>query len=111
MFLHLADPLVQCGVMGLAQGPNSCADLIVATRGIEPPTLRVQVKSSLTTMQQASLIDAHVAQAFHKLTLHERHYLWAWPDQDGPGPWARVATCGLSNGHNNGVYSTEALQK
>ena len=29
---------------GLAQGPNSCADLIVATPGIEPPTLRVQVK-------------------------------------------------------------------
>ena len=37
-------PLEQCGVKGLAQGPNSCADLIVATTGIEPPTLRVQVK-------------------------------------------------------------------
>ena len=37
-------PLEQCGVKGLAQGPNSCADLIVATPGIEPPTLRVQVK-------------------------------------------------------------------
>ena len=31
-------------VKGLAQGPNSCADLIVAAPGIEPPTLRVQVK-------------------------------------------------------------------
>ena len=29
---------------GLAQGPNSCADLIMAAPGIEPPTLRVQVK-------------------------------------------------------------------
>ena len=36
-------PLEQCGVKGLAQGPN-CADLIVATPGIEPPTLQVQVK-------------------------------------------------------------------
>ena len=35
-------PLEQCGVKGLAQGPNSCADLIVAAPGIEPPTLRVQ---------------------------------------------------------------------
>ena len=38
-------PLEQCGVKGLAQGSNSCADLIMATPGIEPPTLRVQVKS------------------------------------------------------------------
>ena len=37
-------PLEQCGAKGLAQGPNSCADLIMATPGIEPPTLRVQVK-------------------------------------------------------------------
>ena len=37
-------PLEQCGVKGLAQGPNSCADLIVAALGIELPTLRVQVK-------------------------------------------------------------------
>ena len=37
-------PLEQCGVKGLAQGPNSCADLNVATPGIKPPTLRVQVK-------------------------------------------------------------------
>ena len=37
-------PLVQCGVKGLAQGPNSCADLKVATPGTEPPTLRVQDK-------------------------------------------------------------------
>ena len=28
-------------VKGLAQGPKSCADPIVATPGIEPPTLRV----------------------------------------------------------------------
>ena len=53
--LHLADAFIQsdlqlirlcrkCGVKGLAQGPNSCADLIVATPGIEPPTLRVSVK-------------------------------------------------------------------
>ena len=47
--LHLADASIQAGdrppgVKGLAQGPNSCADLIVATPGIEPPTLRVQVK-------------------------------------------------------------------
>ena len=46
---HLADafiqsPLEQCGVKGLAQGPNSCADLIVATPEIEPPTLLVQVE-------------------------------------------------------------------
>ena len=31
-------PLEQCGVKGLAQGPNSCTDLIVATPGLEPPT-------------------------------------------------------------------------
>ena len=37
-------PLEQCGVKGLAQGPNNCADLIVAAPGLEPPTLRVQVK-------------------------------------------------------------------
>ena len=37
-------PLEKCGVKGLSQGPNSCADLIVATAGIEPPTLRVKVK-------------------------------------------------------------------
>ena len=37
-------PQEQCGVKGLAQGSNSCADLIVATPGIEPPTLRVQVQ-------------------------------------------------------------------
>ena len=30
-------PLEQCGVKGLAQGPNSCADFIVATPGITPP--------------------------------------------------------------------------
>ena len=36
--------LEQCGVKGLSQGPNSCADLIMATPGIEPSTLRVQVK-------------------------------------------------------------------
>ena len=33
----------QCGVPGLAQGPNSCVDLIVATPGLEPPTFRVPV--------------------------------------------------------------------
>ena len=37
-------PLEQCGVKGLAQGLNSCAYLIVATPGIEPPTLQVQVQ-------------------------------------------------------------------
>ena len=37
-------PVEQCGVKGLAQEPNSCADLIVVTPGIEPPTLWVQVK-------------------------------------------------------------------
>ena len=37
-------PLEQCGIKGLAQGPNSCADFIMATPGIEPPALRVQVK-------------------------------------------------------------------
>ena len=37
-------PPEQCGVEGLAQGPNGCADLIVAAPGIEPPTLRVQAK-------------------------------------------------------------------
>ena len=37
-------PKEQCGVKGLAQGPKSCADLIMATPGIEPPTLGVQVK-------------------------------------------------------------------
>ena len=55
--LHLADAFIQSdlqtkqetswsnvGVKGLAQGPNSCADLIVATPGIEPPTMGVQVK-------------------------------------------------------------------
>ena len=36
-------PWSNVGVEGLVQGPNSCADLIVATPGIEPPTLRVQV--------------------------------------------------------------------
>ena len=35
--------LEQCGVKGLAQGPNSGADLIMATPGIEPLTLQVQV--------------------------------------------------------------------
>ena len=30
----------QCGVKGLAQGPNSCVDFIVATTGLEPPTFR-----------------------------------------------------------------------
>ena len=33
--------LEQCGIKGLAQGPNSCADLIVATPGIEPLSLQV----------------------------------------------------------------------
>ena len=33
-------PLEQCGVKGLAQTPNSCADLIVATPGLEPPTFQ-----------------------------------------------------------------------
>ena len=37
-------PWSNVGVKGLAQGPNSCADLIVATPGIEPLILRVQVK-------------------------------------------------------------------
>ena len=37
-------PLEKCGIKGLAQGPNSCADLIMATPGIEPRTLHVQVK-------------------------------------------------------------------
>ena len=37
-------PLEHCGVKGLAQGLNGCADLIVATPRIEPPTLRVEVK-------------------------------------------------------------------
>ena len=37
-------PWSNVGLRALAQGPNSCADLIVATPGIEPPTLRVQVK-------------------------------------------------------------------
>ena len=56
---HLADAFIQSDlqlidyaghilgamwVKGLAQGPNSCADIIVATPGIESPTLRVQVK-------------------------------------------------------------------
>ena len=36
---------------GLAQGPNSCADIIVAKPGIEPPTK----SSSLTSMLQAAL--------------------------------------------------------
>ena len=36
-------PLEQCGVKGLVQGPNGCADLSMATPGIEPPTLRVPV--------------------------------------------------------------------
>ena len=34
----------QCGFKGLAQGPNSCTDLIVATVGFEPPTFWVPVK-------------------------------------------------------------------
>ena len=37
-------PLEQCGVKGFAQGPNSCADLILATPGIKPLILQVQVK-------------------------------------------------------------------
>ena len=37
-------PWSNVGLRGLAQWPNSCADLIVATPGIEPLTLRVQVK-------------------------------------------------------------------
>ena len=37
-------PLEQYGVKGLAHGPNSCVDLIVASPGIKPPTLQVQVK-------------------------------------------------------------------
>ena len=37
-------PGAKWGVKGLAEGPDGCADLIVATAGIEPPTLRVQVK-------------------------------------------------------------------
>ena len=37
-------PLEQCGVKDIAQGPESWADLIVATPGIGLPTLRVQVK-------------------------------------------------------------------
>ena len=38
--------LEQCGVKGLAQGPNSCTDLIQLsnTPGLEPPTFRVPVK-------------------------------------------------------------------
>ena len=40
-------PLEQCGVKGLAQGPNSCADLIVAT----PCGSK---SSSLTTTLQAA---------------------------------------------------------
>ena len=36
--------LEKCGVKGLAQGPNNCADLIMATPEIEPTTLRVQVE-------------------------------------------------------------------
>ena len=39
-------PLEHCGVKGPAQGPNSCADLIVARPVIGPPNLRVQVKHS-----------------------------------------------------------------
>ena len=42
-------PLEQCGVKGLAQGSNSCAELIMAIPGIEPPTLRVQVKLCYAT--------------------------------------------------------------
>ena len=37
------NPWSNVGVEGLAQGPNSCADLILATPGIEPPAFRVQV--------------------------------------------------------------------
>ena len=32
------------GLKGLAQAPNSCADVFVATPGIKQPTLQVQVK-------------------------------------------------------------------
>ena len=36
-------PQEQCGVKGLVQGSNSCADPIVATPGLEPPTFQVQI--------------------------------------------------------------------
>ena len=37
-------PLEQCEDKGLAQGPNSCTDLVVATLGIEPTTFQGTVK-------------------------------------------------------------------
>ena len=43
-FFWAITDMEQCGVKGLAQGPNSCADLIVATPGIHPPTSQVQVQ-------------------------------------------------------------------
>ena len=46
-------PLEQCGVKGLAHGPNSCADLIMAAPGIEPPMLRFK-SCSLNITQQAA---------------------------------------------------------
>ena len=45
-------PLEQCGVKGLAQGPNSSADLTVARPGIEPPTS--ESRSLTTTIQAAT---------------------------------------------------------
>ena len=43
---NFADTFIQSDLqlVGLAQGPNSCTDLILATPGIEQPTSRVQVK-------------------------------------------------------------------
>ena len=42
--IRLSRRHTQCGAKGLVQAANGCADLIVATPGIQPPTLRVQVK-------------------------------------------------------------------
>ena len=45
----------QYGVKGLAQEPNSCADLILATPGIEHCGSK---SSSLTTTLQAAIVSA-----------------------------------------------------
>ena len=56
-------PWEQCGVKGLAQGPNSSADLILAAPGIEPPTLRIQGKllNRCATLGDFNELKAHLA--------------------------------------------------
>ena len=62
-------PLEQYGVMGRAQGPNSCTDLIVATLGLERQRFQVPVKH-LSHWAKGCTLICHFNWLIKSLPLH-----------------------------------------